>query len=87
MRKDYSIASFHHKGLLSLEKLVVFQKNNSGNFHVLTVKTFGQADLEKIADDFMNKSKAQVKNRGNWSQEDCFHKYISYVTYKMTKID
>ena len=81
LRKDFSIANFYNQGILSLNKLVVLQKNNSGNFHTLSVKTFSLADLEQIADEF-NKPKQQLSNRGNWSREECFHKYISYVIYE-----
>jgi len=80
LRKDFSIANFYNQGILSLNKLVVLQKNNSGNFHTLSVKTFSLADLEQIADEF-NKPKQQLPNRGNWSREECFHKYMSYVSY------
>ena len=61
---------------------MVLQKNNSGNFHTLSIKTFSLADLEQITDEFMNKPKQQLPNRGNWSREECFHKYISYVIYE-----
>ena len=82
LRKDFSVANLYHQGSLSLEKLVVLQKNNSGNFHTLSIKTFSLADLEQITDEFMNKPKQQLPNRGNWSREECFHKYISYVIYE-----
>ena len=73
LRKDFTVANFYNNGLLSVDKLTILLKNNSGNFHRLSIKTFAQADLEKIADEFKIKPKKQVKNRGNWSREESFH--------------
>ena len=73
LRKDFTVANFYNNGLLSVDKLTILMKNNSGNFHRLSMKTFAQADLETIADEFKSKPKKQVKNRGNWSREESFY--------------
>ena len=49
------------------------------------IKSFSLADLERIYDEYKDKPKP-VENRNNWTQEEGFHKYISYVTYENDKV-
>ena len=51
-----------------MDKLVVFRRNNSGNYHILLPKKFSLVQLEKVYEQTKDKVVAQT-TRGSWTTE------------------
>ena len=68
LRKDWTVSHLFNNGPLRMEKLVVFRRNNSGNYHILLPKKFSLIHLEKVYEQTKDKEVAQT-TRGSWTTE------------------